>query len=138
MNGWKKLLIPIFAILFITVVIGFSGCDLLTASSTTTTQPSKGIIVTRYQDIEGGVFPPTVTNFGAGDVPAVYVNGYGGQTVTLKIYDNATGIAIKSSTASIPAGMNQQWWFNDLPKGSYKAVLYVGGIGEHAANFWVN
>ena len=137
MKGWKKILIPVFVLVLISMVACLLGCDLLSSS---TASPQKGIVTTRFQDIKGGVIPPIVNNFGTGDLPCVYVHGYGGNTVTVEVYNVSTGLAVQGTnkkTDFIPEGLNAWWEYPNLPSATYKAVLYVGGVQEKSATFTV-
>lgn len=110
-----------------------SGCELLDAPA-----PSRGLITTRFQDVQPGVAPPRRDSFGPGETPCLYVQGYGGQTVTAKIYDLSSGREVKRVTEYIPEGKDYHWWFSDLPSGSYRADLEIGGSVTHSSLFRVS
>ena len=84
--------------------------------------------------------PPSVSNFGAGDLPCVYVYGYGGNTVTVEVYNISTGQAVQGAnqkTSYLSEGLNYTWQYPNLPSATYKAVLYVGGVQKETAIFQV-
>jgi endonuclease YncB( thermonuclease family) len=134
MNGLKKVLTLVLAAVLILTFIGLSGCP----AEPSTPIPKQGMIITRFQDVKGDVYPPSVDHFGPGDTPAVYVYGYGGETVTVEIYDLTTGKLVKTSTDYISQGMANYRWYPDFPAGSYKAVLSVGGVEVASALFKVS
>ncbi len=111
-----KKLLPL--ITFVVIAVALTGCE---------TVPQKGLLITRFQDIKPNDKPPGFDLFGPGEVPSVYVYGYDNQTVTVEIFDIATGELIKKNTSYIPQGKDYYWMFSDLKAGSYKAIISVSG-----------
>ena len=48
------------------------------------------MLTTRYQDINGSAMPQATDHFGPGEVPAVYLDEYGGETVTIDVNELST------------------------------------------------
>lgn len=97
--------------------------------------PERLLILTRFQDIKPNETPPNYDIFGPGEVPSVYVSGYDGQTVTIEIFDISTGELAKKTTAYVPKGKDYYWLASDLPAGSYKVSVNVGGISQEMKLF---
>ncbi len=87
---------------------------------------SQGVLVTRFDKVNAGTRPPSIHNFTPGETPTVYVFGYGGQIVTIRLYNLSAEGEITSETIYIARHKDKYWGFSDLSKGSYKAVLEVG------------
>jgi hypothetical protein len=111
----------LISISVIMLILPLVGCVTRPYSS------SQGVLVTRFHEVKDGTRPPSIDSFSPHQTPTVYVFGYGGQTVTVKIYDLATGQAVTSETMYISRHKDKYWGFSDLSEGSYKAVLEVGG-----------
>ena len=94
------------------------------------------LITTRFRDIQSGKRPPSYDNFGTGEVPSVYLSGFSGQTVSIQIYNISTGDLITQLKPTyIPAYNAQYWMLNDLPSGSYRASVLVGGVEQDSKLF---
>ena len=96
------------------------------------------LIMTRFQDIQSGQVRPNYDHFGPGEVPCVYLNGFGGQAATIKIYNVSTGALIATRTTSISKNMNHYWQLSDLPSGSYRADVSVGEVKQDSKLFNVS
>lgn len=104
-----------------------AGCELV---------PTGRVYTARNRDIGGG-FPPRTDSFGPGDSPAVYIYGYGGENVTLKIFSLSTGHVVERRTSYLQKGHGIWWTFPDLSAGSYKAEVSTAGIVRESTVFSV-
>jgi hypothetical protein len=95
----------------------------------------KGLVMARFQDIKPDGSPQTADVFGPGEVPSAYVYGYDDQTVTIEIFDIASGALVKKQTSYIPKGKDYYWVLSDLPQGSYKTVISTGGTSREMRLF---
>jgi hypothetical protein len=108
------------------LVLMFSGCASV---------PQQGMVMARFQDIQPNEAPSAADLFGPGEVPSAYVYGYDSQTVTIEIFEIATGGLVKKQTSFIPKGKDYYWILSDLPAGSYKAVISTGGTSREMKLF---
>lgn len=95
------------------------------------------LIMARFQDLTPGKIPPSKDSFGPGETPMAFVIGHGGNTITLRTYRIADGQMLLEKTAFVSQGNN---WFQqlNLPTGSYKVSLVVGGTAVSSSNFSVD
>lgn len=91
----------------------------------------------RLQDCSPAHIPARHT-FEAEDIPAIVYLHYSDQTVTVRIYDLATGQMVWTKTDRVPRYHTCRWWnLSALPNGSYKAELLTGGNVRQTCNFKV-
>ncbi len=95
------------------------------------------VYTTRLQDVSVSD-PPRMDNFGPGEVVAVTVEGYDGETVHVKVIDMMTGRTVDSRTGYIPQDHVSYFQFSDLPAGSYVVHLEVHGTLVDSWKFTVN
>ena len=98
---------------------------------------TNSVYTTRLQDVSMSD-PPRMDNFGPGEVVAVTVEGYGGETVHVKVIDMMTGRTVDSRTGYIPQDHVSYFQFSDLPAGSYVVHLEVHGTLVDSWKFTVN
>jgi hypothetical protein len=116
------------AVLAFIPVVFISGCAAI----------SQDIHMSRQVDVKAGNYSMRVDRYTAGEIPAVVVTGCGGHNVTVQIIDLSTGNAVKTYKDYVPESWTRWWWFNDLPKGSYKAILIIEGETKAFVNFKID
>jgi len=94
----------------------------------------RGIHTSRLRDVNAGKYDLRVDQFGSGETPAAVVTGCGGQAVTVKVFNIDTESLVRTVTGYVSEARTN-WWFTDLPAGSYQAVLLIGGDTFGTANF---
>ena len=99
-----------------------------------TTLP-RGIHTSRLRDVNAGKYYLRVDQFGTGETPAAVVTGFGGKTVTVKVFNINTESLVRTVTRFVSGARTNWWEFTDLPNGSYQAVLLIGGDTFGTANF---
>lgn len=108
-----------FVLIFLTASLLLLGCI------SDPTGPSKAFYTVRLGEAESES-PPRVQRFGPGEKPAIYLRGYGGETVTIQVKEIDTGEAIWTHTEYIPANQSQ-WFYPPSPPGSYIVYLKLHG-----------
>jgi len=66
-----------------------------------------------------------------------YVRGFGGNTITIRVYRIGDGQILAESTTLVSTGTDRYFNFS-LPSGSYKVSLFVGGTAVGSVNFSVD
>ena len=113
-------------IMVVGLLMLFTGCA---------TQPVRGFFTTDLRNA-GSVYAPKDV-FGPGETPVVTVNAYDGKTCTIQLYDLSTGESIDTNTKYIPVGSAWNLSYPWLKKGSYRAMLFVGGVQVASTTFAV-
>jgi hypothetical protein len=116
------------AVLAFIVVVFMSGCAAI----------PQDIHMSRQVDVKAGNYSIRVDRYAAGEIPTVVVTGCGGHNVTVQIIDLSTGSVVKTYKDYVPENWNKWWWFNDLPKGSYKAALIIEGEMKASVTFKID
>ncbi len=88
-------------------------------------QIGKGIITTLYQDITTDKLPPLKDSFGDGEIPTIYIYGYGGETFYLRFFNTQTGKTITTDHWYIPVGKVMYPSYPNLTSGIYKVELFI-------------
>jgi hypothetical protein len=96
------------------------------------------IHMSHQDDVKAGNYNVRVDQYAAGEIPTVVVTGCGGHNVTVRIIDLSTGNVVKTCKDYVPEKWNKWWWFNDLPKGFYEAVLIIEGDTKASVKFKVD
>jgi hypothetical protein len=96
------------------------------------------IHMSRQADAKAGNFNIVADQYAAGEIPAVVVTGCGGHNVTVRISDLSTGNVVKTYKDYVPENWTKWWWFNDLSKGSYEAVLIIEGDTKASVKFKID
>jgi hypothetical protein len=96
------------------------------------------IHMSRQVDVKAGNYTMRVDQYAAGEIPAVVVTGCGGHNVTVRIIDLSKGNVVKTYKDYVPENWTKWWWFNDLPKGSYEAILIIEGDTKASVKFKIN
>jgi hypothetical protein len=97
-------------------VVFISGCATI-----------KDIHMSRKVDLIAGNFSIRVNHYTAGEIPAVVVTGCGGHNVTVRLIDLSSGSVVNTYRDYVPENSTKWWLYNDLPEGSYNAILIVEG-----------
>jgi hypothetical protein len=116
---------PLSAIIAFISVVFMSGCATI----------PQDIHMSRQVDVKAGKYDMRVDHYVAGEIPAVVVAGCGGHNVTVRIIELSTRNVVKTFKDYIPENWTKWWWFNDLPKGSYQAVLIIEGEIKASVKF---
>jgi hypothetical protein len=111
---------------FISVVF-MSGCAAI----------PQDIHMSRQVDVKAGNYSMRVDQYAAGEIPTVVVTGCGGHNVTVQIIELSIGNVMKTYKDYVPENWTRWWWFNDLPKGSYEAVLIIEGDTKASVKFTI-
>ena len=81
-----------------------------------------------YEAYDPGGTPPQRDSFGPGEIPAIYIKGYGGETIKFEIKDLLTGNIVYRRTEYIPKN-KKTWGYTSFPflvhDGSYIVYLYI-------------
>jgi starvation-inducible outer membrane lipoprotein len=96
------------------------------------------IHMSRQVDVEAGNYSMRVDQYAAGEIPTVVVTGCGGHNVTVRIIDLSTENIVKTYKDYVPENWTRWWWFNNLPKGSYIAVLIIEGETKASVKFKID
>ncbi len=86
---------------------------------------SSGISTHRLRDLESGEYYAVFEKFEHEEVPCVLVQGFGGRTVGVDLYDKISGLLVRTEEAYIKAGTLKWFYWRNLPKGKYRSVLRV-------------
>jgi len=118
-------------VLFPTILVLFflAGCASV---------PHEDIHMSLLKNVESGNYTLQTDHFGPGETPSVVVLGCGGRNVTIRIYNLDSGNLVATYKEYVPENWIKWWWFDNLPSGSYQAVLLVGGETKGAANFTIS
>ena len=92
---------------------------------------------TRLIDANAGKHNIHIDNFGAGETPALVIRGYSGQSITIKLFDITSGNIVNEQIIYRADGKAKWIWWNNLPSGSYQAVIFARGISHAAKTFSV-
>jgi hypothetical protein len=109
-------------------VVFISGCAAI----------PKDIHMSRLIDVKAGNYSVRVDQYAAGEIPTVVVTGCGGHNVTVSIIDLSTKNVVKKYKDYVPENWTRWWWFNDLPTGSYEAVLIIEGETKASVKFKID
>jgi hypothetical protein len=116
------------AVLAFISVVFMSGCAAI----------PQDIHMSRQVDVKAGNYSMRVDQYAAGEIPAVVVTGCGGHNVTVRLIELSTGNVVKTYKDYVPEYWTKWWWFNDLPKGSYEAVLIIEGDTKASVKFKID
>ena len=112
------------------LVVALIGCESVPAPPA-----GSSFFVARLQDCKPDTSIPACNHFAAGEVPAAVCINHGGRTVTIRV-DITTGATSWSLTELIPTGRTTVWWgLKNLPAGTYKAEIRMGGTFLQSYHF---
>jgi hypothetical protein len=94
--------------------------------------------MSRLIDVKAGNYSVRLDQYAADEIPTVVVTGCGGHNVTVRIIDLSTRNVVKTYKDYVPENWTRWWWFNDLPTGSYKAVLIIEGETKALVKFKID
>ncbi|HWR68736.1 MAG TPA: hypothetical protein VN416_06915 [Desulfomonilia bacterium] len=96
------------------------------------------IHMSRLVDVHAGNYDIRADQFSAGETPTVVITGCGGHNITVRIIDLSTNSIVKTYKDYVPENWTKWWWFNDLPKGSYNAILVIQGEDKASVKFKID
>lgn len=87
---------------------------------------SVGISAHRLEDLQDGNFWSEYEEFSADEIPAVLIEGFGGRTVLVKLYDLRINHIIREQEFYIKKGTSRWLYWDGLTPGTYRAELIEG------------
>lgn len=114
----------------------FSVLTVLTLISTLASCANvTGITAHRLIDLNHGDYFSEYESFKHDETPAMLVEGYGGEIVTVALYSTRLQHAIKQDSAYIKAGTAKWFYWDNLPPDTYRAELRQGDDVLDVINF---
>jgi hypothetical protein len=84
-----------------------------------------GISMHRLRDLEAGDYYAEFEQFQKKEIPCVLVEGFGGRTVCVDLYDRGSGLRIRREEAYIKDGTSKWFYWPSLQAGEYRSVLTI-------------